>query len=411
MDTALNELALYIRFADLLDITLTAIVLYGAIRWLRRKTARAVAIVVGLVAGIYLLARVLGMYLTLTVFQAGLTLILVSLVVIFQRDIRYAFERLSAWSPFSSSPHHLPSSDWLDILVESVATLAQKHIGALVVLGGRQSLQHHTTGGVPANAELTTAMLHSLFNPSSPGHDGAVLIENKQITSFSVHLPLSRAALKLGDTGGTRHAAGRGLAERTDALVIIVSEERGTISIAEGNRFEQVETAAELRQRIEAFHDRHYAAPLPRRAIREAYSDLGVKLGCVALAALLWFLLAFKVETVHRTFNDVAVEFRNVPDTWRVEQVYPPAVDITLIGPERAFGGLKPEDLSVSMEIEHLQEGEVEVPITAEHVELPVGVELRAEELPVVRVRLSRDGAAEPAPAEAATAAPAQESS
>ena len=403
MGTTLDELVLNTRLADLLDIALIALVLYGLVRWLRRQAARAVVMVIVLVAVIYSLARVLGMYLTLSIFQAGLTLILVSLVIIFQRDIRYAFERLSAWTPFASRDRQ-PTDRWLDVLDESVAMMAQQHIGALIVLAGRQPLQHHTTGGVPANAELSTAMLHSLFNPASPGHDGAVVIETRKIASFSVHLPLSRSALTLGDTGGTRHAAARGLAERSDALVIVVSEERGTISVAEDGQLDELETIAQLRQRIETFQQRRWPATSPRRAFRHAFSDLGVKLGCLALAALLWFTVAFKVETVHRNFDDVAIEFRNLPDHWRVEKVDPETVSVTLTGPERAFAGLQREDLSISLEIDELREGLVTVPITAEDVNLPVGVQLETSDLPVLRVRLYRQDAA---PSEdAATGAP-----
>jgi len=107
-------------------------------------------------------------------------------------------------------------------------------------LSGWRPLDRHIHGGVPVDAEISQPLLLSIFHPKSPGHDGAILIENDRITSLGVHLPLTKQVDKVHDCG-TRHAAALGLAEGCDAFVVAVSEERGTITIVQDGELTEVE--------------------------------------------------------------------------------------------------------------------------------------------------------------------------
>src|SRR5699024_11365592 len=115
----------------------------------------------------------------------------------------------------------------------------------------------HIHGGIKLEGEISLPFLLSIFNPESPGHDGAVLLEDHEITRFGVHLPLS-TNLNRQLTSGTRHAAALGMSEHCDALVGVVSEERGVISVAQAGHLFEVDTGSELKNILDDFWNNHY---------------------------------------------------------------------------------------------------------------------------------------------------------
>jgi uncharacterized protein (TIGR00159 family) len=234
---------------DVLDVLVVAIIFYGILLWLKQRRSRVVVLGCAVVAGLYVCARVFGMYLTLSFFHAGFTAILVSLVIVFQDDLRRAFERLAYAQAFSRNEQTTLAATTLDLIVEALSTLAENQIGALVVFEGREPLDRHTRGGIALDGQMSFPLLYSLFHPESPGHDGAVIISGDRIKAFAVHLPLSTHLTEVGQTG-TRHTAALGLAERSDALVVVVSEERGTISVAEAGQLEQSVPPSDLKERL-----------------------------------------------------------------------------------------------------------------------------------------------------------------
>ena len=206
-----------------------AALLWAGIVWLQRTRARLAMLGVGIVGVVYLVASRLGLQLTAWILQGFVAVFVFVVVVVFQDDLRRLFEQIAVWGlrrrPTTSPPQVV------DILTRSVARLARTRTGALVVLPGLDPLDRHIEGGIELGARISEPLLLSLFDASSPGHDGAVLVEGDRATRFAVHLPLSTDRGQLGQ-GGTRHAAGLGLSERADALCVVVSEERGTVSVA-----------------------------------------------------------------------------------------------------------------------------------------------------------------------------------
>jgi len=198
----------------------------------------------------------LNMYLTSQLFHAGLTAVLMALVLVFHEDIRMAIERISSWNTLHLRHLGIMSSQTIDTLVGSVSRLAKDKIGALIVIKGRDSLERHLNGGTTLNGTLSISLLYSLFHPQTPSHDGAAVIEGERIDSFGVRLPLSRNIHEVGDAG-TRHTAALGLAERSDSFIIVVSEERGTISVAEQGKLIQVPSDV-LHQRLLQFNRLHF---------------------------------------------------------------------------------------------------------------------------------------------------------
>ena len=197
-----------IEIADLLDILVVAILVYTAVVWIRRTQAGFVAIGLFVLAGLYVLAEGLDLQLTSAIFRSVFAISVVLIVVLFQEELRQLFERLGVWSVrgrrrLQAAANSLPA----DILVEAVADLARQRRGALIVLPGIQPLARHVRGGVPLDGLVSVPLLQSLFDPHSPGHDGAVIVEGGRVTRFAAHLPLSTNFRVLKGVG-TRHTRG-----------------------------------------------------------------------------------------------------------------------------------------------------------------------------------------------------------
>src|SRR5499433_651448 len=214
-----------ITFAEVVDIIFVAVLLYTAIVWARQTRAAFVVRGILILGGIYIIARYLDLQMTAWVFQGFFAIFLIMIVVIFQEELRQIFERVAVWSWRSSGNPEL-QSETANMLVRTAADLAKDRIGALMVVSGNNPLARHIVGGIPLDGKISEPLLRSIFDPHSPGHDGAVLIERDRVTRFAAHLPLSKDLRQLAGLG-TRHSAALGVAELTDALAIVVSEQRG----------------------------------------------------------------------------------------------------------------------------------------------------------------------------------------
>ena len=358
---------------------------YSGLRWLRRRASRAVALCLLLVATLYVSAHLLDMYLTLSAFRIGLTVILLALIIVFQQDIRRGFEQLSTWG---FSDRSRAESGTIDTLLEAVSLLAKEKIGALLVIQGRQPIEPHIRGGVPVDGRISIPLLHSIFHPATQGHDGAVLIDGDVIEKLGVHLPLSKNLPEVGRSG-TRHTAALGLAERCDALVIVVSEEQGTLSVAEESRLDAIESMGELKHKLDGFYGRRVQTPKELARRNWLTANLGLKFLAAAMACGLWFLFAYDAETLRRTFRDVPIELRNVADGWVVRDTFPSVAQVTLSGSERAFTKLNPSDLKASIDLGGVQ-GSADIPLTEEHFKVPTGLSLEHLDPTEVQVRTER---------------------
>jgi uncharacterized protein (TIGR00159 family) len=237
------ETLLSIRLSELVDLAAAWIMVWAGISWLRTTPARLALAGLGILVAVYLLARQLDLVLTTWILQSFTAVAVLVAVVVFQQDLRRLFEQIAA---LGFGRRLLPAgSDAVDTLVRAIASLAERRHGALIVIPGREPVEGHVAGGLPLDAQITEPLLLSIFDPHSPGHDGALVVAGDRATRFAVHLPLSTDRAQLGQRG-TRHAAALGLAEQTDALCIAVSEERGTVSVAEAGRLRTLPAPSEI---------------------------------------------------------------------------------------------------------------------------------------------------------------------
>lgn len=351
----LHELVQSFRIADAVDIVLIALILYAVIVWFRETTSRRMLVGVLVLVGVYFAARNFDLYMTSQLLHAGFTIVLIVLVVIFQEDLRRVFERIATFGSFATSRADAIFRHEFDMLVEAVFDLASKKHGALIVITGNDDVGRHVHGGVALSGEISRPLLDSLFDPSSAGHDGAVLIESGIISRFSVHLPISKNRSEVRNLG-TRHAAALGLSERTDALTVVVSEERGVVSLAEAGTLAVVSSPAELKRRLDAFGDQKF--PMSKESLwsRFVLKNWPAKMIATLIAVLAWILVAYNPSTVQRTFV-VPLEYRNVPQELEVDDSAPTETRVTLSGTEPAFRLLDPATLKISLDLGNSTEG------------------------------------------------------
>ncbi|MHB8863142.1 MAG: diadenylate cyclase [Pirellulaceae bacterium] len=390
----LDQVFAGLRVADLLDIGVIAVLFYLGLKWFRRRASRSLVVGIGVLSLLYLAAGRFEMILTSMLFQLGFTAVLLSLIVVFQHDIRRGFERLSSWSLMPDKSSAGKETPELDALSESIAVLAQRRIGALLVFEGREPIERHVQGGVRVNGQISLPLLYSIFHPASPGHDGAVVLEGPRIEELGVHLPLSKNLAEIGDRG-TRHAAALGLSERSDALVIVVSEERGTISIAEHGRLTQIQPA-QLKPLLERRHLQHAMNPAEDVSFWRP-RDISAKVVALLLAVALWSLFAYRVDTVQRTYI-MPIEYRNAPAGYLIEEQGVNRAEVTLSGSERAFGLLDTQALVVSADVSNVAPGSAQFVATTGPTNLPSGLSVTSITPRQVPVTLQRLVPNEPSP-------------
>jgi diadenylate cyclase len=230
-----------------LDIILVALLIYQVLVMIRGT--RAVPMLVGLavVGVIFYFARI-GELTTLNwVVSRVLPYVVFALIVVFQSEIRHVLADLGRRLTFLSNAPD--DTDAYDDIVLAANLFSQHQTGALIVIEREIGLRTHIESGVPLDARLSYDLLATIFRPSAPLHDGAVIIQKDRVAAAACFLPLSMNPL-LSTQLGTRHRAGIGITEETDAIAVICSEETGAISFAVGGKIERDLTVEQLRERL-----------------------------------------------------------------------------------------------------------------------------------------------------------------
>jgi diadenylate cyclase len=234
------------RFA-VIDILLVAVLIYGFLRLIRGTRASMILTGVAVLVMAFYVARVAQLRTLNWLITTLLPYAVFALIVIFQSEIRRALARLGRTLTFSAFASN--ESDAYDDIVMAANLFSQNQTGALIILEREVGLRTFIESGIPLDARLSYDLLATIFRPSAPLHDGAVIVQKGRIAAAACFLPLSMDPV-LSTQLGTRHRAGIGITEETDAVSIIVSEETGDISIAVGGKIERNIGADRLRERL-----------------------------------------------------------------------------------------------------------------------------------------------------------------
>ena len=257
MPELLGSIVEQIRLTTIVDIGITALLIYWLFSLIRGTRAVRLVIGVSVLVLVYALAVAFDLRLLTQILQAGAVVGLFALVVVFQPELRRALERIGRVGSFGwlFSPAETRTAELVATEVaRAAAELSAEGHGALIVLERETGLEEVAETGVMIHGDVSADLLQTIFTPRSALHDGAVIIRDDRIVAAGALLPLAETSIH-SERFGTRHRAALGITEQTDAVVIVVSEENGQISLVERARIVRNLTEAGLARAIRGFLD------------------------------------------------------------------------------------------------------------------------------------------------------------
>jgi hypothetical protein len=244
-----------------------------------------------------------------------------------------------------------------------------------VVLPGKEPIQEWLSGGYKLEALPSTPLVMSIFDPNSPGHDGAIIVANGKLSRFGVRLPVSQSA-RLPEAYGTRHHAAMGLAERSDALIIVVSEERGKISVFKEGKMLAMDKREKLITSI-AEHVQKTASSsldLPQGKVHwHTVMQMSISLG---LAIFFWSTLFIAQGEILEKVLTVPLEFTASPENLVLVGDKDKDIRLHLSGPKSDLDEINSSDLNVKIDLSKAVSGKQEFVITAGNLRLPRKISL-----------------------------------
>ena len=239
----LKNTVLSVRAVDIIDIVLVSVIIYYAVKFIRdRRAAKLLLGILFLIAG-YFISEALKMYVLSFIFTNLFQVGILAFIIVFQPELRSLLEKVGGTSIVSINRIVDPKNDQkiteaIEIISKAAAEFSALRRGSLIVIERSTKLGDIKSSGITVNAKLSGLLLQNIFYDKVPLHDGAVIIEGDLIKAARCLLPLSNSA-EIPEDMGTRHRAGLGMSENSDAVVVITSEETGIISVAVDGKLER----------------------------------------------------------------------------------------------------------------------------------------------------------------------------
>ncbi len=260
----------HISVISIIDIVLVALLIYQFLVLVRGTRAAPMLVAVATLGLAFYFAR-LGELRTLNwLLSTLLPYVVFALIVVFQSEIRHALANLGSRISLMRSSSSV--ADVYDDIVLAANLFSQNQTGALIVIEREIGLRTYIESGVALDARLSYDLLATIFRPSAPLHDGAVIVQRDRSAAAACFLPLSMNPV-LSTQLGTRHRAAIGITEETDAVAVIISEETGTISMAVAGSIERELTVERLRERLSALLSRYAPSATLPSPVEEALVD------------------------------------------------------------------------------------------------------------------------------------------
>ena len=383
MDTLFTFFA-GIQFKDVVDILLNSYILFRLYAIFRGT--HVFRIVMGIVILLFIqrIAASLGLILTSWVIQGITAAAALIIIVVFRNEIRAVLQVKNLKGFFWGFPS-LPMDTPVEVIADAVYDLAQRRMGALLVLLGKEDAGEVIHSGIPWHGQVSKEMIMSIFWRDNPVHDGAVIIHHDQIREAGAILPLSMSK-DLPSRYGTRHRAAAGLAELTDALVIAVSEERGTVTVAKNSGMKGVKGRDDLLRTMRE----HLGIPEKEEGSRlRGRVELAVAgLVSVIFVSYVWFTVTRGLDTP-MTF-EIPVEYVNRDPGIQIISASPKTLRVDLIGSSYLVRSVREDQVNVRIDLSDKAVGRELFSITDKNFTLPPGVVLQSVTPQVVEVELDR---------------------
>lgn len=371
-----------IRWQDVFDITLNSYILFRLYALFRGTNVLRVLVGIAFLWFFQRIALSVGLIVTSWAIQGITAAATLIIIVVFRNEIRSVLQAKNLKAIVWGFPHrtgHTP----VETIVESVYELARERTGALIVLPGKDDLEEVVHSGIPWNGLISAEMIKTVFFHDNPVHDGAAIIRGDRISEVGAILPLSRQR-ELPSYYGTRHRAAAGLAEATDALVVIVSEERGNVLVAKGSSIRPVNRRELLTEMLQE----HLGAPSKHWGyLRREKLELGMAaLVSVLFITATWFSFTKGLDTL--TTLEVPIEYMNRDPGMEILDTSVNNVKLNLSGSGALIKSLRPEQIKVRLDLSKAVVGENAFNISSDTITLPPGVFLKNVEPQSVEVTL-----------------------
>jgi len=361
----------FIRWQDVLDILLNSYILFRLYVLFRGTYVFRVLTGIALLWIFQRISVFFGLILTSWVLQGITAVVALIIIIVFRNEIGSVLQAKNLKAILWEFPRKIvPTS--VQILVDSVKSLSIRHIGALIVLPAKKNLEDVVQGGIPLRGLVSEEMITSIFWRDNPVHDGAVIIEKDQISKVGVILPLSRKP-DLPSHYGTRHRAALGLAETTDALVIVVSEETGKVVVAKDSKIMDVVNYASLSKLLQEHmgiyeEDNAYQQKEKYRIILAALVSFVFVIG-------MWFSFSKRVDTL--TTIEIPVEYTNRNPGVEIVDTSANTVQLNLGGSSALIKSIQPEKIQVKLSLANAVIGRNIFSITQDNISIPPGILLK----------------------------------
>lgn len=371
-----------VRWQDVVDIGLNSYILFRLYVLFRGTNAFRVLVGMVLLWFFQRMAASVGLIVTSWAAQGIIAAAAIIIVVVFRNEIHSVLQARKLKALLWGSPHKAVQTP-PEMIADTVFELSRMRIGALMVLPGKEDIKEVAQDGIAWHGQLSREMLISIFWPENPVHDGAVVIQGDRIETVGVILPLSLQK-DLPSHFGTRHRAALGMAEATDATVIVVSEENGSIHIARQGAMRIIRHKEEL---VRALWERPgISAGMVGKDPREALRLAAAAIVSVLFVTGVWFSFSRGLESL--TTLEVPIEYMNRNPGVEILDTSLNAVRLDLAGSGTLIKSLQPDQVQVRIDLKNASVGENTFTITPEDISLPPGVLLRKIEQPTVHVTL-----------------------
>ena len=358
------------RWQDGLDILVLTYIFYRLYLWLKKKRALRMIVAILVLPFFYILAHSLDLSLSEWGFQNLWSVILIVLVVIFQQEIREVLGSINLPAFFIGKAEAHPSKV-VDEILEIAFQMGNKRIGGLIVLQRADELDDFIRKKTILDARVNEDLLVSIFNPQSPLHDGAVVIKGDQIRYAAALLPISQSPI-LPKEWGTRHRAGIGITEVSDAECIIISEERGEVLLASQGEIQKKKGKEELK---EILSDPRLIGDKKDKEmtwLKKFIGDLPIKTLFLILVCLLWiFVIGIRKGEI--SFG-IPIEYYSTPQSLVIVGEPPREINVRFRGSQRLLSSVKPDHIRVEINLSSAHSGMNQIVLSEKNINTPSGI-------------------------------------
>jgi len=355
-----------------LDIFLIATLIFFIYRTFRGLGTWRVLLGILTAVTIFVIASLLDLEGMSWVYSNLSQVAVLGIIIIFQPEIRKVFEKTVSLKRNRGSHR---GSELSMLISNAVFALSQQKRGAILVFPGKEPVKQWLSGGFSINAEPSFPLIMSIFDPNSPGHDGALIIQDGRFTWFGTRLPNSKSG-RLPTEFGTRHHAAMGLSEVTDAFVIMVSEEKGLVKTFFRGRMDRAGDKTNLYSKIES-HGEKTSSYIPKVSLKQHKWELTLEICLSAiLASIFWAFLATSHAQIFEKNLAVPIEYTSIPQNLVLVGNKTTQINLHLAGPKADLDAFTASRSNIKIDLSKAMAGKQTLAVNEESIQLPKRVKI-----------------------------------